>query len=77
MTVDEIKKIIIEELDIERGIIEKISEEDSLVELGILDSLSTIKIITELEKRTGIQVNWNSIFTSDVSTIHGLLEKFG
>lgn len=53
-----------------------ITDEDSLVDLGIVDSLSLSSMVASLEEKTGVQVDFSDIEPHHLTSISGLCRLF-
>jgi acyl carrier protein len=73
--IPELKQCLSENSDIDAAMLEQLGPRDSLVEKGILDSLSTMKFVIALEKRFDVQINFNKINGKNFSTLEKI-EKF-
>lgn len=76
--VEKVKKIIVEVLGLDEERIETISEDSSLIELG-LDSLNAIEIIVNLESEFDIEVDDEDLMIESLYTIEllcNLIKKY-
>ena len=53
--------------------IEQISDDESLVDAGLIDSLATLEIVTYLETIYGLDLAARGIDPADIVTINGVL----
>jgi acyl carrier protein len=53
--------------------IESVSDDENLVDAGLIDSLATLEIVTWLESRYGLDLAANGIDPGEIVTIAGIL----
>ena len=77
MTSNELRNLFITELNAPKEKLDLLSNKDSLMQLGILDSLNMLKLISLLEQKYNFTINLNMIQSSDLTTIDGLVRLIG
>jgi acyl carrier protein len=73
--IDNLKKCLVEVSDAEPSTIAALQLNDSLVEKGVLDSLSAMKFVLAIERELGVQINFNKINSRNFATLEKI-EKF-
>ena len=73
--ISDLKKCLAEISDAEPEVITGLQVNDSLIDKGILDSLSTMKFVMAVERQFNVQINFDKINARNFSTLEKI-EKF-
>jgi len=71
---DQIRQFVTEKLAREKGIADPISDHDSLIEKGIIDSLGIMLLVGHLEKKLAIKVPDEDIVPENFESIESLAQ---
>jgi acyl carrier protein len=69
---DLIRQFVCERLARERGVTETVSDQDSLIELGIIDSMGIVQLLGHLESSLKIKIPDEDIVPDNFDSIESL-----